>query len=203
MDTAKIRLSPKEMELVNNAEWILTKNAIMQKARELLEAVCFMQQEILKQTPHRIPPKALQPAPKISKGENYRGLPYLVLDHPRCFDKDDILAIRTFFWWGHFFSTSIHLSGMYKEIFQQHIINARQEMAALDFYVCINDDPWQHHFENENYRPIRGMTQDDYDREITNRSFIKLSKKIPLSAWDNATSLLVADFNYFLALLAD
>ena len=28
MDKAKIRLSQKEMELVNNADWILTKNAI-------------------------------------------------------------------------------------------------------------------------------------------------------------------------------
>ena len=33
MNTAKIRLSPKEMELVRNADWILTKNHIIQKAK--------------------------------------------------------------------------------------------------------------------------------------------------------------------------
>ncbi len=203
MDAAKIRLSPKEMELVSNTEWILTKNAIMQKARQLLEAVCSMQQEILNQTWSRIPPKALQPAPKISKGENYRGLPYLVLDHPRCFDKDDILAIRTFFWWGNFFSTSIQLSGVYKEMFQKNMITAWQQLAAKGFYFCINDDPWQHHFENDNYRLMREMKEEEYVKEIANRPFIKLSKKIPLSEWDKAANLLAADFSFITALLAD
>ncbi len=203
MNAAKIRLSPKETELVTNAEWILMKNTIMQKARQLLVDVCILQQEIMLQTRHHIPEKALQHSPKISKGENYRGLPYLVLDHPRCFDKDETLAIRTFFWWGNFFSTSIQLSGVYQEKFQKNMIAAFPKLAANDFYACINDDPWQHHFENDNYRLIKTMTKKEYEKEMKNRSFLKLSKKIPLTRWDDAANLLAADFSFITELLVD
>ena len=53
--------------------------------------------------------------PKISKGENYKDLPYVMLDYPRCFQKEKTIAIRTFFWWGNFFSINLQLSGEYKE----------------------------------------------------------------------------------------
>jgi len=36
-------------------------------------------------------------APKISKGENYEGLPWVILDFPRYFDKENVFAIRCFF----------------------------------------------------------------------------------------------------------
>ena len=54
-------------------------------------------------------------SPKISKGENYRGLPYVMLDYPRLFGREEVLAIRTFFWWGHGFSVTLHLKGGYRE----------------------------------------------------------------------------------------
>ena len=53
----------------------------------------------------------VQSTPKIAKGENYLQLPYVLLDYPRCFDKENIFAIRTMFWWGNFFSITLHLSG--------------------------------------------------------------------------------------------
>ena len=48
---------------------------------------------------------------KIFRGENYLGLPYLVLDYPKHFSKDSIHAFRTMFWWGNFFSFTMHLQG--------------------------------------------------------------------------------------------
>ena len=35
MDTTKIRLSPEEVALINRADWILTKNNILQKVKQL------------------------------------------------------------------------------------------------------------------------------------------------------------------------
>ena len=51
--------------------------------------------------------------PKISKGEKYKGLPWVMLDYPRIFGKEDIMAIGTRFWWGHYFSVTLHLKGGY------------------------------------------------------------------------------------------
>ena len=44
--------------------------------------------------PDFLPAEMLFHSPKISKGENYKGLPYVMLDYPRCFGKTDIFAIR-------------------------------------------------------------------------------------------------------------
>ena len=48
MDKAKIRLSAKEAELVANADWILTKNHILQKVKSILEGLQLQQQQFLK-----------------------------------------------------------------------------------------------------------------------------------------------------------
>ena len=68
--------------------------------------------------------KSLNSSPKISKGENYKGLPWLVLDYPRYFNKEDIFAIRTLFWWGNFFSITLHISGKYKMRYEKKIIDS-------------------------------------------------------------------------------
>ena len=88
MNPAKIRLSATELELVTNADWILTKNGIIQKVKSILEGLQAEQQDYLVQEKNSFPAEFISPLPKISKGENYKGLPYLVLDHPRYFDKE-------------------------------------------------------------------------------------------------------------------
>jgi hypothetical protein len=82
-DHSKIQLSLFEMDLVNNADWILTKNGIIQKAKQLLLDLREKQQAHLQLQSPYIPAEVLKPSPKISKGENYQGLPYLILDFPR------------------------------------------------------------------------------------------------------------------------
>ena len=74
MNKAKIALSPEEMELVTNAEWILTKNAIMQKAWWLLEDLQVELVARVEQLSAILPEEVLKTTAKISKGENYKGL---------------------------------------------------------------------------------------------------------------------------------
>jgi hypothetical protein len=45
MSAAKIRLSEKEMELVINADWILTKNIILDKVIELFSSLQIAQRQ--------------------------------------------------------------------------------------------------------------------------------------------------------------
>ena len=113
MDIAKIRLSPEEEALVATTDWILTKNNVLQKIKQLLLALQSRQQDLLLPF-NSLPEEVLKSSPKISRGENYKGLPWLVLDYPRYFNKADVFAIRTLFWWGNFFSITLHLSGSYK-----------------------------------------------------------------------------------------
>lgn len=194
MNPAKIRLSATELELITNADWILTKNAILQKVKNILEALQAEQQDYLAKEKINFPAEFIAPLPKISKGENYKGLPYLVLDHPRYFDKENVFAIRTLFWWGNFFSITLHLSGHCKELFQQQLINAYSVFADSDFFLCINDDQWEHHFEKDNYTPVKEITSREFEQLLSKKPFIKLAQKYPLQQWDEIPHLLFTEF---------
>lgn len=97
----KVQLSPLEMELVINSGWILTKNGIIEKVKVLLTELQARQQALLSGPiaigfSFALPEEVILPSPKISKGENYKGLPYLVLDYPRYFNKEHILLSVVF-----------------------------------------------------------------------------------------------------------
>ena len=194
MDKAKLRLSAKETELVSNADWILTKNEILHKVKWMLAEVQSQQQQFLNTTTATLPPELLSIPPKISKGENYKGLPYLVLDYPRYFGKDDHFAIRSMFWWGNFFSITLHLSGVYKKMYEPKLEKAFPLLKAESFFIGINNDQWEHHFEKSNYLPADEMNETVFKNYINDKSFIKLAKKIPLDQWNDAGDILFVSF---------
>jgi len=202
MDSTKIRLSPEEEELVATADWILTKNNVLQKIKQLLLVLQSGQQDLL-QPVISLPGEVLKSSPKISRGENYKGLPWLVLDHPRYFNKEDVFAIRTLFWWGNFFSITLHLSGNYKAKYESKIIDSFGSLQKENFSVCINEDQWEHHFEPNNYKPVRNLNGSAFSEIIVKRSFIKLAKKIPLEQWNDVEKKLLDIFGQLINSLKD
>ena len=201
MNKTKIQLSAKEMRLVTNADIILTKNAIIKKTITLLEKVQHEQQDYLSKASQLLPQEVLDYSPKISKGENYKGLPYLVLDHPRIFDKPNVFAIRTMFWWGNFFSVTLHLSGRYKLLFEKNIINSYEALKDSGFAVCVNKEEWEHHFEENNYRTLSQIKQTEFKKSILEAVFVKLAKKISLQDWDKVPDILIADFRKIIEMI--
>jgi hypothetical protein len=202
MNAAKIRLSQKEMELVINADWILTKNHILQKVNELLGGIHTLQESYIRSNPRQLLPEAAATGARISKGENYKGLPYLILDHPRLFQKEDVFAIRTMFWWGNFFSITLHLSGQYKIKAAANIMAAYSLLAADGYSLGIHTGQWEHHFEKDNYKLVTEMSNDEFTARINASPFIKLAKKIPLEKWDEAAELLTEYFSVLVKVTA-
>jgi hypothetical protein len=201
MDAAKIRLSTEEKELMLRADWILTKNGIIQKLMAFLGAIQNNQQIILNSNTSWLPAEVLAIPAKVSKGENYKGLPYLILDQPRFFNRDHIFTIRSLFWWGHFFSVTLHLSGSYKTLYEQQIITALPSLQENSYYICVNTDQWEHHFEPDNFIPLQSVSLQQSVEIIEKQAFLKLSKKIPLESWEKAGQELVNIFNEYIRLL--
>jgi hypothetical protein len=194
MQGSKIRLSPAEAALFSDAGIILTKNSILQKTVALLAEV----QGELAQQPF---PHAHLSTPKISKGENYLGLPYAVLDYPRIVAGDGLFFIRSMFWWGNFFSSTLQVSGSYKESNIQFIAAAYDEFASQNFYVGINQDPWQHHFETTNYRRIGGLSNEAFRCVLQKQPHIKIAARWPLSEWDAAATNLIESWRFLAAMI--
>lgn len=201
MNEAKIRLSKKETELIASSDWILTKNAILEKVNLLLENIVKEQQKILHSFKSVIPAEVTAISPKISKGENYNGLPWRILDYPRLFKQEHVFAIRCMFWWGNFFSVTLHLSGIYKKQSESSLAASFPKLKKERIYCCINDDQWQHHFEKDNYTSLYNWSENDYKTFVNRKAFIKLAKRIPLEQWDDAPEKLLNSFRLFIGVI--
>lgn len=196
----KIQLSDVEMDLVNNTGWILTKHEIIKKVYVLFGVLSESMRKEVAPFEKYLPAEVIQKNAKITRGENYKMLPYVILDYPAFFDRDHIFAVRTMFWWGNFFSITLQLSGRYKHA---HITDPAKWLAALkqhNFYVCINDSAWQHHFEPTNYISAATCSSGEFEK-IYGQAFFKVARKIPLTEWGNAANLLLDSFRVILQLV--
>ena len=196
MNATKIKLSATELDLVTNAAVLLTKNTIMNKVITGFGALANDMQ-IAVMASH-LPENVLASTPKIARGENYLGLPWVMLDYPRVFVKQDVFAVRTFFWWGNYISVNLQLSGRYQQQFQAKLLD-QLSVDDNDWLLCCNtQDAWQHHFEATNYKPFSQFSK----QELAKLPFIKLAKKIPLQEWDNIETFIKSTFDALLQLLA-
>jgi hypothetical protein len=199
MEGSKIHLSEAELDLVLNAGIILTKNAIIKKAIALLEQV---QERILQEKETSLSPgPAFSVSPKISKGENYLGLPYAVLDYPRIAHGEDLCFIRTMFWWGNFFSSTLQLSGIYKEKNINRLTSSYPLLSANHYFIGINADPWHHHFEATNFSSIASMTPKEFGLALQQQPHIKIAAKWPLKEWNLAATILFQSWNVLIRLI--
>lgn len=198
----KLMLSDDELQLVSNGEWILTKRRVMEKVDRLLSNVADKQRVVIEVEKDWLPAEVVQSEPKISRGENYLQLPYLILDYPRCFDAENIFAVRTMFWWGNFFSVTLHLSGKYKESFQEKIIQ-HISSTQKQIFICIHESQWQHHFEAGNYIAVKELGCAGVADTVYKKQFIKLAIKFPLQPWVALPALLDEAFMEMIKLLKD
>lgn len=199
--STKIQLSQEEIELVNNTDWIVTKRIITKKVYEMFGDINErMKKEIDTSYSHLFPENIKHQSGKISQGENYQLLPYVILDYPAFFWKDRAFAIRTMFWWGNFFSVTLHLSGIYKEKLVSNSNDVLTFLQSNNFFVCVNEAEWQHNFEENNYVSSPAISLQQF-ASINEKAFFKVSKKISLSEWDNANEFALKSFREIMQLL--
>ena len=195
MEVSKIHLSSAETELMQNAEIILTKNRVLEKMRSLLEEVQEKQIEFVRS--NRLNNEIFKTSSKISKGENYLGLPYLILDYPRFSFENNFFFIRTMFWWGNFFSCTLHLAGNSKEMYQDKIANSFLQLQ--DLFISVSDDQWIHHLKESDYRKVDSMTKGQFEESLKSLNHIKIAGKHSLTEWQDAPSELFKSWKLFLS----
>ena len=197
---SKLQLSSEEMGLVNNTEWILTKHRVIKKVYEMFGEINDMMKNEVMYSDHLFPENLKYKGGKISKGDNYRKLPYVILDYPSFFVKNNVFAVRTMFWWGNFFSVTLHLSGYHKAKIINNNPSFLSSLKKNNFFVCVNEEEWQHHFKEENYILATTITDATYS-QIMKQDFFKAAKKLPLIQWDNACDFIMKSFREILELL--
>lgn len=195
LEQAKVSLSSFELQLVTDPSWILSKNVVIQKVIDLFSGLSdsFRSSAEAQLLPFPI----LKLPPKISRGENYQGLPYVMLDYPRCFAKDQVCAIRTFFWWGHYFSSTLHLKGKFKTDYED-VIHSQIRELSTDAWINYGNEEWNHIISDAEMRPLNEKTLAD----VKELDVLKLAYKLNLTRWDDAERFLLEHFHQMVGLLA-
>jgi hypothetical protein len=176
---AKVQFSTEEMRLVTDPAWILTKNSVVRKVVELFGEFSGEWRESLSREGGAT---GLWGDPKVSKGEQYKGLPWVMLDYPRIFGKEDVLAVRTMFWWGHYFSVTLHLKGSYLRSYLPVILARRAELEAAGFWPGSSADEWEHDHRPGEWEMGAWETGiwEMGARKLSDRPFLKVSARCEL-----------------------
>ncbi len=195
MDRVKLQLSEEESALVTDPAVILTKNRILTRLIDLMGELSEEQVELAESFRTRLPPELFSSPPKISRGEQYQQLPWLMLDFPRLFKEPDQLAIRQFFWWGKLFSSTLLVSGRFKEMLLD--TDWRQ---FPDLYICVHTLPWEHHFEADNAVLMSSVSEEKY-RSLCKKEFLKLAFYLPIEKWEQAPEFYIRSYSRWMQLL--
>lgn len=171
--------SEAELQMACNPEVILTKNRIIGRVCDgfgLLGRNLFESLEPLR----KAFPNETAVLPKISKGEQYRGLPWVMLDYPRYFDpKNGHLALRVMFWWGNYFLVQLHVSGNYlAPVFKKSEQWVKKGIiGGTDWWVGFPEDPWDYLLPQPGmFNPISF----DWKEPVSKSGIFKVTRVIPV-----------------------
>ena len=67
-----------------------------------------------------------------------------------------------------------------------------------DYFIFINDAPWDHHFEESNYKSLKTIVSIE---KILSKPFIKIAKQHPLTEWNNTTEFYKINYENLLQLM--
>lgn len=202
MNEAKITLSADELAIAKNADWLLTKNAIIEKTYHLFGLMSETLKEYETNLAFSALPELFLASPKIARGENYRGLPYVMLDYPRRFGREDIFAVRTMFWWGNFFSVTLHLKGKYQKHFLPVLQKNIDRLAAIGFMAAMDEDEWRHDLSPEHYKKLSDLDALARTRILEEKDYCKLTASLPLDQWNRLSDGLPAYYRALFQSLA-
>lgn len=176
MQNNGINFTSYEKRIMKDTEFLLAKREITIKITKIFEELA----KTLSSEPfYKTLPDALKinfQGAKISKGENYMGLPYLVLDHPRFFDKNNVFTFRAMFWWGNGYSFTLHLQGDFLKLIKPGSFSA--EKFSKPTYISAGSSPWEYHYGEDNYVLLDNTNATKLFAESIDKGFLKLSRKI-------------------------
>ncbi len=174
-------LSESDIAFLADESIFRRKQEVTQKIMELFGELELSLQESFARFNHIIPSHIPVKKGKISRGENYRGLPWIVLDCPAVFNREGVFAYRTLFWWSHPFSFTFQLSGIQFEHYLERLFG-NLNFQGDDTMICINKSQWEHHHETSNYVPLSEFikSKDFTIAFFREKGFLKLSKTLSL-----------------------
>lgn len=193
--------TPQELAALQNTGFFLLKQSATNKILQLFGILSDNMKQLPQHLSFRFPDGCDVLSGKISKGENYRNLPYMVLDFPRLFKPDDIFACRTLFWWGHGFSFTLLLQGSSLHRYWPAISSNYHLLSGQNYYLSVAQTPWRHEFTPNSYQPCSRFGKAELEQQVFENGFFKIALPLPLEQWSNVPEVGLQCYRQYLQLL--
>ena len=200
-DPSKIRLSRDELRVLQERNFFITKKNITAKIYHQFAALVEQANQQKVFSAIAFPEGADVTTGKISKGENYSGFPWLMLDFPRLFSNNEIMAVRTMVWWGNLISCTLLISGERLNAGRKSALRHLSLLQENDVWICSGDSPWQHHFERENFVMLKNLSRKEAAAILDRNNFLKLARKIPVKQINHIITFALDSFQLYAHLL--
>lgn len=171
MQKCAIKLTNHQLMLASNTDYPLTKNQVIQNICLLFDALAKELQSAAYPATFSMLNHATY---KITKGENYKGLPYVVLDYPKISGPQFPILFRTVFWWGNYFSFNVLVQD--KEL-QKHI-NLHD---ATDVYLLTGTNVWENDLRSNAYIKINS---NQATAALPDADCLRIACMIPIDAYE-------------------
>jgi len=194
-------LTPDELAALQNTEFFKLKQRATAKLLQLFGGLAQNMKQLPEHQNFDFPAGCDVQLGKISKGENYQNLPYMVLDFPRLFKSGDIFACRTLFWWGHGFSFTLLLQGNSLHRFWPAISSNFHRLSGQNYYLSVAETPWRHEFTSNTYQPCSRFGTAELEQQVLRHGFCKIALPLPLEQWNSVPEAGLQAYRQFLQLL--
>lgn len=179
------KLNIDEFNLITDTWYPILKKGAIEKIKAQLGLLGSQMQE---NQPHW--------AYKISAGENYKNLPYLVLDFPKIGNKDFPFVFRTLFWWGKPISCQLLVRTKLSEnLFED--IKSRSNQNTL---VLIGENLWENDFSSPSFKKLNELTQTEISA-LKSREYLKIVGIFEIKKPDNLFEEVIGFYTNYKSLL--
>lgn len=162
--------SSEELSFIGDTQFPLLKLEAMEKVKLMLQELgsLMLSEPIL--------PATTKPVNyKISRGESYKKLPYMILDVPQLTSQNLHRAGRIMFWWGKYF--------MLMYYWDQTIESCNKLLADMrqlkNNYILIGEDIWSNDIEEAQWKECSTITDNDF-LALKTQKIIKLAALLPI-----------------------
>jgi hypothetical protein len=105
------------------------------------------------------------------------------------------------FWWGNFFSVTLHLSGKYKSDLWGRTSENVSLLKKNEFYIYTGLKEWEHDFDPASYKKISAATIDELEKVFSENNFLKLAIKFPIDSLETIEEKLCRNYELLLKCL--
>jgi len=170
-----INLTNNQLNLISDTNYPIEKLKALQNIKLLLQqtADCIMQHNECK-------PFIFGVAAKLTHGENYLQLPYIIIDIPQLTSNKPHLNARVMFWWGNYFACQYFINQ--KILYQFNLHDFIKHMA--DDAVFITDNLWDNNIHSASWlKTTANETQKQ--EQFLQADIIKICAIMPILAYKN------------------